>query len=114
MQRTANPRTSVRFRAQPPYFIFQYFPDPAPTRYNGVVCPGGEIGRRKGLKIKLSTQLGNHWREWSQIRGNLSALRRWQSRAKPSRSTTLTARMMSHAAATSGDRSLRLMETGKV
>ncbi|TDY02812.1 hypothetical protein EDC23_1196 [Thiohalophilus thiocyanatoxydans] len=33
--------------------------------------PGGEIGRRKGLK-KLSTRLGNGRREWSQIRGNLS------------------------------------------
>ena len=35
------------------------------------ICPGGEIGRRKGLKI-LSTQTGNFWCEWSQIRGNLS------------------------------------------
>ena len=35
------------------------------------ICPGGEIGRRKGLKI-LSTQIGNFWCEWSQIRGNLT------------------------------------------
>src|SRR6185437_530852 len=32
-------------------------------------CPGGEIGRRKGLK-HLSTRLGNGRREWGQIRGN--------------------------------------------
>src|SRR5512138_1866806 len=31
-------------------------------------CPGGEIGRRKGLE-KLSTRLGNGRREWGQIRG---------------------------------------------
>src|SRR5690554_1580154 len=36
MQRTANPRTPVRFRPRPPYFA---------------VRPGGETGRRKGLKI---------------------------------------------------------------
>ena len=35
------------------------------------ICPGGEIGRRKGLKI-LSTQSGNYWCEWCQIRGNLT------------------------------------------
>jgi len=43
--------------------------------------PGGEIGRRKGLN-RLSSQYGNDWCEWSQIRGNLSAVGRWQSRAK--------------------------------
>jgi len=32
-------------------------------------CPGGEIGRRKGLEW-LSTRLGNGRREWGQIRGN--------------------------------------------
>ncbi len=31
-------------------------------------CPGGEIGRRKGLE-KLSTRRGNARREWGQIRG---------------------------------------------
>ena len=36
MQRFAKPSTSVQFRPQPPY----------PHD-----CPGGEIGRRKGLKI---------------------------------------------------------------
>ena len=35
MQRPAKPCTPVRFRPQPPY----------------IVCPGGETGRRKGLKI---------------------------------------------------------------
>ena len=35
--------------------------------------PGGGIGRRKGLG-DVSTQVGNAWREWSQIRGTLSAL----------------------------------------
>jgi len=43
--------------------------------------PGGEIGRRKGLK-RLSTQLGNGWCEWSQIRGNLDPCGWWRSRAK--------------------------------
>ncbi len=37
------------------------------------ICPGGEIGRRKGLKI-LSTRFGNSWCEWCQIRGNLSGM----------------------------------------
>src|SRR5262249_33591984 len=32
-------------------------------------CPGGEIGRRKGLEVNLSTRLGNGRREWGQIRG---------------------------------------------
>jgi hypothetical protein len=36
MQRPAKPRTPVRFRPQPPEHD---------------VCPGGETGRRKGLKI---------------------------------------------------------------
>ena len=40
MQRPAKPLTSVRFRAQPPH-IFS----------SGTFCPGGGIGRRKGLKI---------------------------------------------------------------
>ena len=40
MQRPAKPCTSVRFRAQPPYSV------PNSSR------PGGEIGRRNGLKIR--------------------------------------------------------------
>jgi len=49
----------------------EYWP-PVPDRIRVQYppCPGGEIGRRKGLK-RLSTQFGNGWREWSQIRGNL-------------------------------------------
>ena len=39
MQRIANPSTPVRFRPQPLYNIFMK------------VCPGGGIGRHKGLKI---------------------------------------------------------------
>ena len=42
MQRPAKPCTSVRFRAQPPYSV------PNSSR------PGGEIGRRNGLKIRRS------------------------------------------------------------
>ena len=41
MQRPAKPCTPVRFRPQPPS-----------SRANP--CPGGEIGRRKGLKIGLA------------------------------------------------------------
>ncbi len=37
MQRIANPSISVRFRDAPPFYILQ--------------CPGGGIGRHKGLKI---------------------------------------------------------------
>ncbi len=44
MQRIANPWTSVRLRARPPYF--QLF-----DRRWLQISPGGEIGRRKGLKI---------------------------------------------------------------
>jgi hypothetical protein len=50
--------------------------------------PGGEIGRRKGLK-KLSTPLGNGGREWGQSRWNSLTRRRaragrcLQYRAKP-------------------------------
>ena len=40
MQWTANPCTSVRLRAQPPYYYL-----------GAIFSPGGEIGRRKGLKI---------------------------------------------------------------
>ena len=40
MQRTATPCTPVRFRPQPPLL-----------RSPPKICPGGEIGRRKGLKI---------------------------------------------------------------
>ena len=61
-----------------------------PTRFCSSIfynlpCPGGEIGRHKGLN-ELSTQEGNTWCEWSQIRGNLNHVcsRAWQSRAKPS------------------------------
>ena len=39
MQRIANPSTPVRFRPQPQCNIIMY------------VCPGGGIGRHKGLKI---------------------------------------------------------------
>ena len=39
MQRIANPSTPVRFRPQPQYNIIKN------------VCPGGGIGRHKGLKI---------------------------------------------------------------
>ena len=39
MQRIANPSTPVRFRPQPQYNIIK------------IVCPGGGIGRHKGLKI---------------------------------------------------------------
>ena len=48
MQGTANPRTSVQFRLEPPS-IFYNLPA-APCR---VLCagPNGEIGRRMGLKI---------------------------------------------------------------
>ena len=42
MQRTATPCTPVRFRPQPPFYIGKVHPSN---------CPGGEIGRRKGLKI---------------------------------------------------------------
>ena len=40
MQRPAKPCTSVRFRAQPPYSV------------RNLSRPGGEIGRRNGLKIR--------------------------------------------------------------
>ena len=48
MQRTATPFTPVRFRPQPP--ILLYIPK---TKYNALLkgCPGGGIGRHKGLKI---------------------------------------------------------------
>lgn len=42
-------------------------------RMRALPCPGGEIGRRKGLEGNLSTQSGNAWCEWGQIRGNSSA-----------------------------------------
>jgi hypothetical protein len=40
MQRFAKPCTSVQFRVQPPISLLL-----------NRVCPGGGIGRRKGLKI---------------------------------------------------------------
>ncbi len=43
MQRTATPLTPVRFRPQPPF--------PPPYDNSPSLSPGGEIGRRKGLKI---------------------------------------------------------------
>lgn len=36
-----------------------------------ITCPGGEIGRRKGLNY-IEHSAGNCLREWGQIRGNLS------------------------------------------
>ena len=50
MQRPAKPCTSVRFRAQPPNFSSTYQAGPCKIPPRGI-CPGGEIGRRKGLKI---------------------------------------------------------------
>ena len=48
MQRPAKPWTAVRFRPQPPYVLrHKHSSDLSPLS----VCPGGEIGRRKGLKI---------------------------------------------------------------
>ena len=35
-------------------------------------CPGGEIGRRKGLN-EIEPRMGNSAVEWGQIQGNLSA-----------------------------------------
>ena len=48
MQRPAKPWTPVRFRPQPPY-------------YTGIKqCPGGGIGRHKGLKIpRLNGRAGS-------------------------------------------------------
>ena len=49
MQRPAKPWTSVRFRAQPPFLpLTSTLPSPPDCWH---FCPGGEIGRRKGLKI---------------------------------------------------------------
>ena len=46
MQRTANPRTSVQFRPEPP--VSRYM---RKTPYWAIARPSGEIGRRTGLKI---------------------------------------------------------------
>ena len=59
MQRPAKPLTPVRFRAQPPYVKANGVQDNSrgqPTsayrqKFLFSLCPGGEIGRRKGLKI---------------------------------------------------------------
>ena len=48
MQRPAKPCTPVRFRPQPPHKAFIKF---AALGASHSLCPGGEIGRRKGLKI---------------------------------------------------------------
>ena len=45
MQRIANPSTPVRFRPQP------QLTTNANMKYNEQLCPGGGIGRHKGLKI---------------------------------------------------------------
>ena len=45
MQRPAKPWTPVRFRPQPPKLL------PTARFCTVFICPGGEIGRRKGLKI---------------------------------------------------------------
>ena len=66
MQRTATPLTPVRFRPQPPFtlsMLLQRSQEDPVARFDvsldlGFTCnvaqapsPGGEIGRRKGLKI---------------------------------------------------------------
>ena len=48
MQRIANPSTPVRFRPQPP-IKFQNIKKK--VEYQTLKCPGGGIGRHKGLKI---------------------------------------------------------------
>ena len=50
MQRPAKPLTSVRFRAQPPFSSPQCG-HLSINFYFHLLSPGGEIGRRKGLKI---------------------------------------------------------------
>lgn len=53
MQRIANPSIPVRFRTQPPI-------------NNAPQCPGGEIGRRKGLKIpRMVTSVPVRLRLWA-------------------------------------------------
>ncbi len=59
---------SARSLIRPPFAGVLF---PAVKSHTIRAGPGGEIGRRKGLN-RLSTQRGNGWCEWSQIRGNLS------------------------------------------
>ncbi len=63
MQRPAKPWTPVRFRLQPPFY-FVYV----------VILPNARVVELVDTRdlSKLSTQVGNTWCEWSQIRGNLS------------------------------------------
>ncbi len=48
MQRIANPSTPVRFRPPPPYIFYKV---DCFGKETSSLSPGGEIGRRKGLKI---------------------------------------------------------------
>ena len=68
MQRFAKPCTSVQFRAQPPKFIVLDV-----VLSNHPLARVAELVDARDLS-KLSTQAGNTWCEWSQIRGNLSML----------------------------------------
>ena len=58
MQRPAKPRTPVRFRPWPPFdaFALVHESERQKAAIHGRTfhraCPGGEIGRRSGLKIR--------------------------------------------------------------